>query len=179
MYNQNNNNNVMGYLCSSRNVENFYNFNLIDNTPSANRGQVKSKDDGSFWKYMGAASIGSGNSSPNANEANVMLKVMLNDNNGAENNRGLNKLISEFGVSAGLPFIFQFYDGNSGKAYVVRTANWSIDGNMLSLTASRSNGIVDSDFNELRQVSGVMQLRVGVFDVNNGSQRQHIESKWN
>lgn len=175
MFNQNNNNNVMGYLCSTKNVEGFYNFNLIDNTPSANKGNVRTKDEGSYWKYMGAASIVSGIT----NESNNMLKVKFNDGNGDGNKTGLNKLISGFGVSAQLPFIFQFYDGNTGKAFVFRTANWSISGNELSLTGSKSNGIVVGDFNQLKEIKSVMQLRVGVYDVNNGTQRNNIESKWN
>jgi hypothetical protein len=168
----------MGYLCSSRNVEGFYNFNLIDNTPSANRGNVKSKDDGSFWKYMGGVTIiESGMSDYNNTNS---LKINFNDGNGQSNLQGIIKLFTGFGVSESLPFIWQFYDGNSGKAFVIRTIQgwFSRDTKTLTLVASRSNGIVDQDFNQLKEIKSVMQLRIGVFDVNNGSQRQHIESKW-
>lgn len=175
MYNQNNNNNVMGYLCSSRNVENFYETGLKDSASSANRGQVKSKDDGSFWKYMGSVSI---NSSDQGSTSSLRLRC--NDNNLADNQRGINKLISGFGVSEGLPFIFHFHapDGNS---YVMRSSpsNVKFEGNELVIHSPRGSGIHDNDFDKLKRVQGAIQLRVGVFDINNGSQRQNIESKWN
>jgi hypothetical protein len=174
MFNQNNNNNVMGYLCSTKNVEGFYN-TLIDNTPSANKGNVQSKDNSAFWQYLGTISI----VSAITNESNHMIKLKFNDNNGDRNKKGLNNLVRNFGVSAQLPFIFHFLDGASNKAFVIRTANWSVSGNELSLTASKSNGIVESDFVEFKKVGNQTQLRVGVFDINNGSQRQGIESKFN
>jgi hypothetical protein len=164
----------MGYLCSSRNVEGFYN-TLMDNTPSANKGNVQSKDNSAFWQYLGTISIVNSTS----NESNHMMKIKFNDNNGDRNKKGLNNLVSGFGVTEQLPFIFHFLDAASGKAFVIRTANWSVSGNELSLTASRAKGIVDSDFNEFKKVGSQTQLRVGVFDVNNGSQRQGIESKFN
>lgn len=176
MYNQNKNNEVMGYLCSStRIVENFS--TLIDTNTSANFNQVKHKDaPGNPWHYLGGGSIvGS-----NQNENTSILTLNFLDGNGEGNNIGLQKLISGFGVSDALPFIFHLYDGVSKNAYVIRKPRWNINGNILTLSAFRGkDGIMDNDFTPLRQLKGGLELRVGVYDINNGSQRHNIDEKWN
>jgi len=155
---------------SNKNIEPFD--NLIDNTPSTNRGQVKDKDaPGNPWHYCGRVTI----SSSNQNENNAFLYLNLVDNNESVLKADLSKLRSNFGVSNSLPFIFHFYNSNNSNTFVFRNPiELSINNNQLTLIGSRATSIVDSDFSKLKVQQGTMELRVGIYDINNGSQKQNI-----
>jgi len=177
MYDKNKNNQVIGYLCSSsKNVEHFT-ATLIDTNTSANFNQVKDKDaPGNPWHDLGGGVI----ASSNQNENTSILTLNFTDNNGDLNNIGLQKLAYGFGVNANLPFIFHFYDGAAQIVFVIRKPTWSIKGNTLTLSAYRGkDGIMDNDFIGLRELKTKLELRVGVYDINNGSQRLKIDEKWN
>ena len=164
----------MGYLCSSgsRNVEGFEveGFKLVDNT---NLNNVKSKDtDGQCWGYLGGVQITSSNVEGDQTRT---LNLKFVENNGAINVRRLNKLKSEFGVSDGLPFIFHF--NVNGTFYVFRTNQNGpqIDGNNMKLQTKASMMNID-DFTELKNKSGTLELRVGIYDRDNKSQRETVRS---
>lgn len=167
------NNQIISYMCSPKTMEHFE--NLIDNTNSANRNQVKGKDaEGNPWHYCGGVQI----VSSDQNERNSFLVLNLVDNNGSNIKTGLEKLKTGFGVSDSLPFIFHFHNGSNGKSFVFRRPEVSINNNQLTLNGSRINSIVDSDFSQLKTQKEVMQLRVGVYDIHNGSQRQNVNQQW-
>ena len=177
MYDKNKNNQVIGYLCaSSKNVEHFTDFTLIDTNNSANFNQVKHKDAvGNPWHYLGGGVI----TGSNQNENTSILTLSFTEGNGKKNNIGLHSLVKGFDMTDSLPFIFHFYDDTSKLAYVIRKPKWSINDNLLTLSTFRGkDGIMDNDFTPLRQVKSVMQLRVGIYDIHNGSQRLDIDKKW-
>ena len=168
MYNKNQNNQVMGYLCSAdRNVEGFDNGQLFD---TFKRNTVKSKDDGLFWKYLGAAAI----VVSGQNEAMSSLTINLSSPTAEQVKTGLTNMKKNIsGINEDtLPYIFLFH--KAGKTYVMRTTNWVVQNNQLILQASRSKGIADSDFQALKGIGDQIELRVGVASINDNSQRSNI-----
>jgi len=173
MYNSTNKQ-IIGYMCSPPKTREHFE-NLIDNTNSTNRNQVKNKDDeGNPWHYSGGVTVSSSNQDQNTS----YLVLNLVDNNGSNIQTGLEKLKTGFGVSDSLPFIFHFHNSSNGKSFVFRRPAVAINNNELILAGSRTNSIVDADFNELKTQQGTMQLRIGVYDINNGSQRQNVNQQW-
>ena len=174
MYDKNRNNQVIGYLCSSSNIVEHFAPTLIDTNTSANFNQVKQISDNA-WHSLGSCVI----TGSNQNEATSALTLNFTTGNGKKNKIGLERLITGFGVSNSLPFIFHFLDEASQTAYVIRKPTWDINDNTLNLSAFRGkDGIMDSDFISLRNLKTTLELRVGVYDINNGSQRQNIYEKW-
>jgi len=168
MHNQNNNNKVMGYLCSTKNVEGFFQLN---DTTKLN--DVKNKDsEGQFYGYLGGVKIISA-----VVEGDLSRTLILNfeDKNGATNSTKLNKLTQELGVNNSLPFIFHF--NNQGAFYVFRTTNASINGNTLTLKTG-VNMINNEDFDKFKKLTTLLELRVGVYDINNRSQRDSVRTIW-
>ena len=172
MYNRNKNNQVMGYLCSSRKVEGFDNGELVD---KFNRNTVKDKEEADFWKYLGAVSI----NSSDQDMAHSKLYLNVSSPYLGEIITGLNNIKKNVsGINEdSLPFIFLFH--KDGKSYVMRTTRFSTSGEQLLIEASREKGIHDEDFKQLKQIGSGIQLRVGVASTEDNSQRGNMQNNFN
>lgn len=191
MYNQNNNNNVMGYLCSSttRNYENFgngkYSVNPLNNpnfkTPNYNgpsNGERYNIDASRYWYLLSNPST---LTTSNRNETNSSLTFKVGPM--AMVNKILDFLVSNqrchdnrrgaYTGSASLVMMFQLYSDAAGKPYYVVNPTLAInsDGtitlsgdNAENVTYGYGNG--GALWNEMKSKGGNWQIRVGAVDEN-------------
>lgn len=188
MYNQNKNNQVMGYLCSSgsRNVEGFEDVSKWGgfHKPSYNGAgnwQNHQIDNNKYW-YLCDSSAQlksfeqneSKNSLTfrwtNSDQSNKILDYLQKDQKTFDNRTGPRTSGNT------CVFIFALYGPNS-KEYFVANPHVRLSGDNITLVGDRddsvSMGMKDTDFAVMKDLkSSGWQIRVGAIDVANKSMRQ-------
>jgi len=189
MYNQNNNNNVMGYLCSSgsRNYENFGTGPYSnDPTKSSNfqKPNYNSHSDGqdhnldaSTYYYLLSNPTTMTNSTRNesrssftfkvgnATMVNTILDFLVSSQNCYDNRKG------PYTGAGSLVMIFQLYSDARGQPYYLLNPSVKVDGNGTMVLDGDNDenvtfGFGSARLTEMRNAGGNWQIRVGAVDQN-------------